>query len=78
VKFASRWEMREECTGTSQRTTTARFQATSSKEITGEIQITIMKDDRMLTSKGHVHSTWLAADCGNVKPGADVQQQSGP
>jgi hypothetical protein len=56
---ASRWEMREECTGTSQCTTTARFQATSSEEITGETQITIMKGDRMLTSKGHVHSTWL-------------------
>jgi hypothetical protein len=73
---ASHWEMHEECAGASQRTTIARFQATSSEEITGETQITMTKGEHRLTSKGSVHSQWLGADCGNVKPDADVQQPS--
>ena len=71
---ASRWEMHEECAGAAQRTTTARFQALSPEEITGETQISMTKGEHRLTSKGSVHSQWLGADCGNVKPDADVQQ----
>jgi hypothetical protein len=74
---ASRWEMHEQCTGASQRTTTARFQARSREEISGETQITMTKGNRKLTSKGSVHSKWLGSDCGNVKPGADIQNSSG-
>jgi hypothetical protein len=73
---ASRWEMHETCGGASQRTTTARFQATSPEEITGETQITMIKAERRLTSKGSIHSQWLGSDCGHVKPGADIQQPS--
>ena len=64
------------CGGASQRTTTARFQATSPEEITGETQITMIKAERRLTSRGSIHSKWLGSDCGHVKPGADIQQPS--
>jgi Protein of unknown function (DUF3617) len=74
---ASHWEMHEECTGASQRTVTARFQATSPGEITGETEVTMTKGGRKLTSRGSVHSKWLGSDCGNVKRDADIQQPGG-
>jgi hypothetical protein len=72
----SRWEMHEECAGAAKRTTVARFQAVNSEEIRGETQITIIKADHTITSKGDVVSKWLAADCGDVRPGADIQNQN--
>lgn len=73
---ASSWEIHEACGGGAQRTATARFQATSPTEINGETLVTFVKGERRLTSKASVHSKWLGADCGNVKPGVDVQQSN--
>jgi hypothetical protein len=73
----SRWEMHEACAGPAKRTTVARFQAVNSEEIRGETQITMTKADHTITSRGNVVSKWLAADCGAVRPGADIQNQDG-
>jgi hypothetical protein len=62
-------EMHEECSGALARTSTIRFHAVSPKEIDGQMHMTVTRDDRTMTSKGTIHSKWLAADCGDVKPG---------
>ncbi|HEY5102749.1 MAG TPA: DUF3617 domain-containing protein [Steroidobacteraceae bacterium] len=62
-------EMHEECTGALARTSTIHFHAISPKEIDGQMHMTVTRDDRTMTSKGTIHSKWLAADCGDVKPG---------
>lgn len=74
---ASSWEIHEVCGGAAQRTATARFQAPNPAEISGETVVTFIKGEHRLTSKASVHSKWLGANCGNVKPGADVQQSNG-
>lgn len=73
---SSRWEMHEECVGEAKRTTIARFRAVNSEEIRGETQITMTKADRTITSKGNVYSKWLGSNCGAVRPGADIQNQT--
>jgi hypothetical protein len=65
---ASTWEMHEECTGDSPRTTTIRFHANSHEEIDGEMHMTMQKGERTMTSNGTVHGKWLSSDCGSVKP----------
>jgi Protein of unknown function (DUF3617) len=62
-------EMHEECTGALARTSTIHFHAVSPKEIDGQMHMTVTRDDRTMTSKGTIHSKWLATDCGDVKPG---------
>jgi hypothetical protein len=69
----SSWEIHEVCGGAAQRTATAHFNATGPGEISGETVVTQIKGVRRLVSKAHVHSKWLATDCGSVKPNADVQ-----
>jgi Protein of unknown function (DUF3617) len=63
------WEMHEECTGDSPRTSTIRFHANSPEEIDGEMHMTMTKGERTMTSNGTVHGKWLSSDCGSVKPG---------
>jgi hypothetical protein len=67
---SSTWAMHEECTGTSARTSTIRFHATSPEEIDGQLQMTMTRGDRTMTSNGTVHGKWLTSDCGSVKPSA--------
>jgi hypothetical protein len=73
---ASSWEIHEACGGAAQRTATARFQVTNPAEINGETLVTFVKGEHRLISKASVHSKWLGADCGSVKPGVDVQQSN--
>ena len=73
----SSWEIHEACGGAAHRTATARFAAMSPAEISGETLVSFVKGERRLTSKANIHSKWLGADCGNVRPGADVQQSNG-
>jgi len=68
------WEMHEECSGASPRTSTIRFHATSPEEIDGQMQMTMTRGERTMTSKGTIHGKWLSADCGSVKPGASASK----
>jgi Protein of unknown function (DUF3617) len=74
---SSTWEMHEECTGTSARTSTIRFHATSPEEIDGQMQMTMTRGDRTMTSNGTVHGKWLTSDCGTVKPGTAAKKADG-
>jgi hypothetical protein len=74
---ASAWEMHEECTGTSARTATIRFRASTPEEIDGKMEMTMTRGDRTMTSNGTIHGKWLAADCGSVKPGGAVEKSAG-
>jgi hypothetical protein len=74
---SSTWEMHEECTGTSARTATIRFHATSPEEIDGQMQMTMTRGERTMTSNGTVHGKWLTSDCGNVKPSAAEKKPDG-
>jgi hypothetical protein len=74
---SSTWEMHEECTGTSARTSTIRFHASSPEEIDGQMQMTMTRGDRTMTSNGTIHGKWLTLDCGNVKPSADPKKPTG-
>ena len=74
---SSTWEMHEECTGPSARTSTVRFHATSPEEIDGQMQMTMTRGDRTMTSNGTVHGKWLTSDCGNVKPSAAEKKPAG-
>jgi hypothetical protein len=67
---ASAWEMHEECTGASPRTSTIRFRAPNPEQIDGQMQMTMTRGDRTMTSDGTIHGKWLSADCGAMKPGS--------
>jgi hypothetical protein len=71
---SSAWEMHEECTGDSPRTTTIRFHANSHEEIDGEMHMTMTRGERTMTSNGTVHGKWLSSDCGSVKPGTTANK----
>lgn len=71
---SSTWEMHEECTGTSARTSTIRFHASSPEEIDGRMQMTMSRGDRTMTSNGTIHGKWLTSDCGNVKSSTDAKK----
>jgi len=68
---SSTWEMHEECTGESPRTSNIRFHANSPEQVEGEMHMTMTKGDRTMTSNGTIHGQWLSSDCGSVRPGAD-------
>jgi hypothetical protein len=74
---ATSWEIHEACAGAAQRTASAHFSATSPGEISGETIVSLIKGERRLVSKGIVHSKWLGADCGSVRPGKVIQQPNG-
>ena len=65
---SSTWEMHEECSGDSPRTSTIRFHANSPEVIDGQMNMTMTKGERTMTSKGTIHGQWLSANCGSVKP----------
>lgn len=71
---SSNWEMHEECTGASPRTSNIRFHANSPEEIDGEMHMTMSRGERTMTSNGTIHGKWLSSDCGDVKPGGTASE----
>lgn len=64
------WEMHEECSGDSPRTSIIHFHANSPEVIDGQMNMTMTKGEHTMTSNGTIHGQWLSADCGSVKPNA--------
>jgi len=62
-------EVHLECTGQDHAVGTFHYEALTPKTVAGKMDIVVTRGAQSMTVKNDMRGKWVAADCGNVKPG---------